>query len=113
MWQKKEIINKVFNSEWFVILIGILLLAKTFLFYDNTIATNEPLETVTKIGTFSFIIVMVCFLCILPNKVRILATIFVDFLISVLLFGDHVYYVFSNNVISVTQIANYVRRFTR
>ena len=103
---KKEIINKVFNSEWFVILIGILLLAKTFLFYYNTIAINEPLEIETIIGTFCFIIVIVCFLCVLPNRVRILTSIMADFLISLLLFGDHVYYVFSNNVLSIAQISN-------
>lgn len=103
---RREIINKVFNSEWFVIIIGIIILAKTFLFYNNTIAISEPLEISTMLGTFSFIIVIVCFLCVLPNKVRILVTILVDFLTSVLLFGDHIYYIFSNNVLSVTQIAN-------
>lgn len=104
--EKKEIINKVFNSVVFVILIGILLLLKTFLFYNNTVAIQEPLELETIIGTISFIIVLGGFLSILPNRARIVSTIVIDFLISILLFGDHVYYIYSNNVLSVAQISN-------
>lgn len=103
---KKEIISKVFNSVWFVILIGVLLLGKTFLFYHNTIAINEPLEMETMIGTACFMAVMICFLTILPNRTRIITAIVIDFLVSLLLFADHVYYVFSNSVISVAQITN-------
>ena len=103
---KKEVINKLFNSVWFVILIGVLLLGKTFLFYHNTIAINEPLEMETMIGTACFMAVMICFLTILPNRTRIITAIVIDFLVSLLLFADHVYYVFSNSVISVAQITN-------
>lgn len=103
---KKEVINKVFNSVWFAILIGILLLGKTFLFYNNTIAINEPLEMETIIGTVCFITVIVCFLSILPNRTRIITSIVIDFLVSLLLFGDHIYYIFSNSVLSVAQFTN-------
>lgn len=103
---KKEIINKVFNSVWFVILIGGLLLAKTFLFYNNTIAINEPIEIETIVGTVCFIFVIVCFLSILPNRMRIILCILVDFLVSLLLLADDIYYVFSNSVISVAQFTN-------
>lgn len=99
-------INKVFNSVWFVVFIGIALLLKTFLFYHNTIAVNEKLEVETIIGTICFIIIIVCFLNILPNRARIIVSIIEDFLISLLLFGDHVYYIFSNSVLSIAQITN-------
>ena len=104
--KKKEIVNKIVNSAGFVLLIGILLLGKTFLFYHNTIATNEPLKAITILGTISFILVIMCILTILPNRTRIVTTMIVDFLISLLLFGDHIYYIFSNNVLSVAQIGN-------
>lgn len=104
--EKKEVLNKVFNSAWFVLLIGILLLGKTFVFYQNTIAMNEPLEAITTLGTISFIFVILCILSILPNRTRIVTTLIVDFVISLLLFGDHIYYIFSNNVLSVAQISN-------
>lgn len=103
---KKEVINKVFNSVWFAILIGVLLLGKTFLFYGNTIAINEPLEMETIVGTVCFIAVIICFLSILPNRTRIITSIVIDFLVSILLFGDHVYYIFSNSVLSVAQFTN-------
>lgn len=104
--KKKEVINKVLNSIGIAILIGILLLLKTFLFYHSTIAINEKLELETIIGTISFIMVMVCFLSILPNRARVIVSIIVDFMISLLLFGDHVYYIYSNSVLSVAQISN-------
>lgn len=103
---KKESINKAFNSIAFVILIGILLLLKSLLFYHNTIAINEKLEIETIVGTISFITVMGCFLTILPNRARIITTLVLDFLISLLLFSDHAYYIYSNNVLSIAQINN-------
>lgn len=103
---KKEIINKAFNSVVFVILIGILLLLKTFLFYNNTIAVSEPLEMETIIGTIAFIVVISCFFTILPNRARIITTSIVNFIISLVLFSDHIYYTYSNSVLSVAQITN-------
>lgn len=103
---KKESINRAFNSIGFVILIGILILLKCILFYHNTIAINEKLEIETIVGTISFITVMVCFLTILPNRARIVTTLILDFLISLLLFIDHAYYIYSNNVLSIAQINN-------
>lgn len=104
--EKKEIINKAINSARFIIFIGVLLLFKTFLFYNSTIAINEPLETETIVGTVSFMIVLICFFSVLPNRTRMIATIVIDGLISFLLFGDHVYYIYSNSVLSVAQITN-------
>ena len=103
---KKEAINQIINSVVFVILIGILLLLKTFLFYNSTIATNEALELNTIVGTISFLVVLGCFIIILPNRARIVTTIIINIVISVLLFGDHVYYIYSNSVLSVAQISN-------
>lgn len=103
---RKEIINKTFNSVGFVILMGILLLLKTFLFYHNTIAIDEKLEIETVVGSICFVIVIVCFLSALPNRARVIGAIIIDFLISLLLFGDHIYYIFSNSVLSIAQITN-------
>ena len=103
---KKEAINQIINSVVFVILIGILLLLKTFLFYNSTIATNEALELNTIVGTISFLVVLGCFIIILPNRARIVTMTIINIVISVLLFGDHVYYIYSNSVLSVAQISN-------
>ena len=100
----KEVLNKVVNSIWFQIIIGLLL--KTFLFYNHTVAINEKLYSDTIIGTISFIVIIICFLTILPNRAKIITTMILDFLFSLILFGDDIYYQFSSNVLSVAQITN-------
>ena len=105
----KKILNKIeqcTNSIYFVLIIGLLILAKTFLFYYHTIAVNEQLYSDTIIGTISFIVVIICFLCVLPNRARVITAIVVDFVISLVLFGDNVYYNYSNSVLSIAQITN-------
>ena len=99
-------LNKGVNSIYFAIVIGILILAKTFLFYYHTIAITEQLYSDTIIGTISFVVVIICFLCVLPNRARIVFSIIVNFIISLVLFGDNVYYNYSNSVLSVAQITN-------
>lgn len=101
-----NILNKGVNSIYFAVIIGILILAKTFLFYYHTIAIGEQLYSDTIIGTISFVIVIICFLCVLPNRGRAILAMIVDFIISLLLFGDNVYYNYSNSVLSIAQITN-------
>ena len=102
----KEKLNKFVNSIWFVIVIGIIILLKTILFYNNTIAINENIELETIIGTISFIVVIGCFLCVLPNRPRVIVTILVDLLLSIMLFSDNIYYTYSNSVLSIAQFSN-------
>lgn len=102
----KNITNKIANSIGFSIIIGILIFAKVILFYNSTIAINEALESETIIGTLSFIIVLICFLCVLPNRARAIIALIVDVLFGALLFGDNIYYVYSNSFLSVAQIGN-------
>ena len=102
----KRIANKFFNSIPFIIFIGLLIFLKTFLFYYNTIAVTEPLPRDTIEGTLSFIVVIVCLLCVLPNRARLISALIVDGLISLLLFADNAYYIYSNSVLSVAQFTN-------
>ena len=102
----KKIINKLFNSIWLIILLGILIFAKTILFYCNTIAVSQELEMETILGTISFIAVIICIISLLPNKARIIVGIIADFLLSLLLFADNVYYTYSSSVLSIAQITN-------
>lgn len=102
----KKLLNKFINSIWFAIIIGILIFLKTLLFYKSTIAINDSLTLKTIIGTMTFIIMIVCFLCVLPNRARTTCGIIVNVLFSILLFGDNIYYIYSNNVLSIAQITN-------
>lgn len=102
----KEELNKIINSPFFVLIIGFILILKIIFFYNNTVALTEPMDMNTMLGTISFIIVLVSFLNVIPNRSRIITTIVVDLLLSILLFADNIYYSFSSNVLSVAQIGN-------
>lgn len=102
----KEILNKAINSIWLPIFIGIIIFFKAILFYNNTINIDDKPELETIIGTMSFSIVLVCFLCVLPNRGRVISAICIDIFFSILLFSDNVYYIYSNSVLSVAQITN-------
>lgn len=102
----KSRISKYFNSILFIILLGVLLFAKTMFFYRNTIAVAEPIGIETILGTLFFLIIVVSAICMLPNRARIVTGFMVSFFISLLLFLDNIYYTFSNNFLSVAQITN-------
>lgn len=102
----EEIINKILNSRVFVLFVGIILFIKTIYFYKNTIAISEAVETQTIIGTISFLITLICLLCIIPNKFRIKVTMIIDCLVSILLCADNLYYTYSSNFLSVSQMTN-------
>lgn len=99
-------LNKTLNSVAFCIIIGIICFCKTILFYNSTIAVNEPVESETIIGTVSFIIAFICWMCAIPNKGRVIVTIFMDLFYSILLFSDNLYYIYANSFLSVAQIGN-------
>lgn len=104
----KGLLNKVLNSRLLIVFIGIMLFIKTIYFYKNTISISlsENIQKQTLIGTISFITTIVCFLMILPNKLRIRIGLTVSFLISLLLWADNVYYTYSSSVLSVEQLTN-------
>lgn len=102
----KELLNLVLNSRKFIIIIGIVLFIKTMFFYNNTIINNFEIQLRTIIGTVCFITIFISFLCMLPNKVRIIFAIIIDLLISILLCADNLYYSYSRNILSIAQITN-------
>lgn len=102
----KTIINKIFNSILFPIIIGILLFLKTFIFYQNTITVNETINKETIIGSVYFLLTTIVIVSSLPNKGRIIGSIVLDVLISTLLFFNNLYYTYSSSVLSIAQITN-------
>ena len=101
-----HILKAIINSFAFPIIMGICLFLKSIFFYYNTIMIRETLPIETILGTFVFIFVIVCIQNVLPNSARVYTTIITNFLISVLLFADNLYYLYSSNVLSVLQISN-------
>lgn len=101
-----EVINKILNCRAFVLFIGVMLFAKTIYFYKNTIAISGTVQTQTITGTISFLITLICFLSIIPNKIRIKVAIIIDCLISILLCADNLYYTYSSSFLSILQVTN-------
>ena len=97
----KEILSKFVNSIWFVIVVGILLFVKTMFFYDNTISNSGKIEMQTILGTIGFTVILVCILIILPNRARIITTLTSNFIVSLVLFGDNIYYIYSNSFVNL------------
>ncbi len=102
----KQLTNRIVNSFWFLLIIGIILLLKTIFFYNNTITVNENIEGKLIIGTTFFITILMCLIGVLPNRARIITAIVANLLISILLCSDELYYSYSNNVLSLAQITN-------
>ena len=101
-----NIMNKIFNSVWFPIIIGILLFIKTIFFYQNTIAIRENIDKDTIWGTVTFLTALICIICTLPNRGRIATTMIANIFISILLFADNLYHAYSSSVLSIAQITN-------
>ena len=102
----KTVINKLFNSVGFIILIGISIMLKTLFFYQDTIMIREQLNFNIIIGSITFITIMLLICLTLSNRQRIFVAIAFDLIISILLLGDDLYYAYSSNVLSVSQITN-------
>ena len=103
----KEMAKKFFNSMGFPIIVGILLFAKTIFFYQNTISIRETIDKETILGTIMMLSTIIWAICVfLPNKGRIITTIIVDILASILLLADNLYHIYSSSVLSVAQIMN-------
>lgn len=101
-----ETINKILNCRLFVLFVGVILFVKTIYFYKNTIAIAEEVQKQTIIGTISFLITLICFLSLMPNRFRIKLTMIIDCLVSILLCADNLYYAYSSSFLSVSQITN-------
>lgn len=102
----KRILQKGTNSIAFPLILGIGLILKSIFFYTQTIAQTEPIATYTIIGTAIILTTLTCFLAMLPNRARIITALGLDTILSFILWGDQVYYQYSNNVLSVSQITN-------
>ena len=101
-----DIVNKFFNSIWFPIFIGVILLLKTIFFYNDTITIRESIDKNLVFGTSIFIVTFICIICVLPNKARTISTIVLNLLLSILLVSDNLYYTYSSSVLSIAQMTN-------
>ena len=102
----KEILNTIINSSYFPIIISILLILKTILFYKSTVSIQEEIYKKTIVNTAIFIFSLFGITYLIPRKGRNIIGIVINVIFSILLFADNLYYNYSNNVLSIMQITN-------
>ena len=102
----KDILNKIINSSYFPIIIAILLILKTILFYKSTVSMQEEIYKKTIVNTAIFIFSLFGITYLIPRKGRNIIGIVINVIFSILLFADNLYYNYSNNVLSIMQITN-------
>lgn len=99
-------INLIINSELVIILIGLLLFCKMILFYKNTIYSFDVFQNEIAVKTFIFSMFIVTFLFLFKNRSRFVIGTLINLLLSILMFGDELYYGYSTSFLSVSQLSN-------
>ncbi|MBQ3408228.1 MAG: LTA synthase family protein [Clostridia bacterium] len=102
----KRFINMIVNSEFFPIIIGLILFIKVALFYKLTIYKFDNYNISILSKTFIYSMFIVSFLFIFKNKARFTFGTILNVFVSILLFADNIYYNYSTSLISVSQISN-------
>ena len=102
----KTALQSIFQTRAFVVLTGIILILKTMLLYKIAIFNTKPIE-------FTYVQMAAVFICIflvlpmlLKDKLRFWCTLIIDLLVSILLFINELYYSYSTNLVSISQISN-------
>ena len=113
MFKEKGKVTKmlefVLSSRWYVLLIGILILLKTIFFYANTVFKDDTIWLWSIRQTCFFIVIIVFPLLLFRKSIRRFEFgVVINFLVSVLLFADELYYTYASNILSIMQ----VRKFT-
>ena len=96
----------IFQTRLFVVMVGILLVLKTILLYRTAIFNTKLLEYENVHMVVVFIFVLMSPAMLFKDKIRFWLTLVEDLLISMLLFINELYYSYSANLVSVSQISN-------
>lgn len=102
----KKIYDQTFQTRAFILLIGVILLLKTILLYKVAIFNTKPIKPEYIKMSISFIAIILTVPMLVKGKARFWVILIVDLLISILLFINELYYSFSSNLVSVSQISN-------
>lgn len=100
----------IVNTRIFTFLIGLIILLKTIFLYTNVIYLNQKLQVTTLISITFMSSVFICIFMILPmllkQRARFWVTVGIDIIISILLCVNEIYYNYSSNLVSISQISN-------
>ncbi len=104
---KKELFTDILSTRYFILFLFIIILLKSLLFSADTVFYKHGIWLWYIRQTSFFIIVLVSPLLLFrSSKLRFRLGMFLNFLISLLLFADELYYSYASNIISVMQAGN-------
>lgn len=100
-------IEDFLSSRWFILIIGIFLILKTVLFYADTVFFSEKIWLWTVRQTIFFVIILLSPLLLFrSSKTRFIAGEIINFIVSIILFADELYFEYASNILSVMQAGN-------
>lgn len=100
-------LEDLFSSRWFIVVIGMLILLKTIIFYANTVFQTEKIWLWSIRQTIFFIIILLSPLLLLRKaKSRFLIGFIINFVVSIILFADELYFEYAANILSIMQTGN-------
>lgn len=102
----KIVFQTIFQTRLIVVLTGIALVLKTILLYKTQIFKVQPIEREYVQMIVAFICVFLTVPMLLKDKLRFWFAIIINFLVSLLLCVNDLYYSYSSNLVSVSQISN-------
>lgn len=104
----KKGIEFILSSRWYVLLIGMIILLKTIFFYANTVFKNDTIWLWSIRQTCLFIVIIIFPLLMFRKSIRRFECgIVINFLISILLLADEMYYTYASNILSIMQTRKY------
>ena len=105
--QPDGLLTKLINSNVMVILLGVFTLLKLIMFYNHTVYSKIPIPQYEIWYNASFILIfLIPLLIINNNKIRYIALLIWDIIISTVLFADELYFSYSSMAISLNQAGN-------
>ena len=102
----KNTLEIIYESRIIVIIIGILLLLKTLYIYKLVIFPTKPITWQHTQMAAVFIAIIITIPMLLKGKARVWIALLIDLLVSILLFINDLYYSYSSNLVSISQISN-------
>ena len=102
----KYVWDHIFQTRVFAVLTAIAILLKTILLYKIAIFPNAPIEKTYIYMSFAFISILIAIPMLVRGRARFWVALILNLLVSILLFMNEIYYGYSANLVSISQISN-------
>ena len=98
------ILRNLLETRFIYLLISILIMLKTIFFYNQISLNSEEFNHIYELSFMFILLSLSPILLVKRNKNRFYISIFLDILISLILFADSVYWRFAVNMLSISQV---------